>query len=116
MQRNNIALWLLIAAQVIVFGWFGIDKFLSPEIWIGWMPSWMDGLMGVPVENWLKVVGTLEMLFAVLLLMPYRRIRQVAAALIALHLMFVISQVGWNDIGVRDIGLLLGSLSLLVML
>lgn len=116
MQRSALAQWLLIAALVIVFGWFGIDKFLSPGLWIGWIPAWMEGLMGLPRETWLKIIGTSEMLFAVLLLIPQRRIRQAAALLIALHLIAVISQTGWNDIGVRDIGLLLSSLSLLALL
>ncbi len=100
---------MLIAAFVLVFGCFGIDKFLNPLLWMGFLPVWMNGLLNQPLDVWIKIIGTMEIALAVLLLIPYWRVRQVAGILIALHLVAVLAQVGWNDIGVRDLGLLLAS-------
>lgn len=80
------------------------------------MPSWMDGLLGLEVEMWMNIVGVAEFVLGVLLLIPYRKVQIVACSLIILHLLFVVFQVGWNDIGIRDIGLLGAAVSLLLLL
>ena len=116
MERKHLAKYILIAALVIVFGWFGLDKLRNPILWTGFLPLWMDGLFQVGKDSWIIVVGVVEMLFALLLLIPVRRVRQVAALLMALHLVAVLIQVGWNDIGVRDSGLLFSSVALLTLL
>lgn len=116
MQRQSTAKFLLLAALAFVFGYFGIDKFVSPEIWIGWIPLWMDGLLGMSLDTWLSMIGALEVLFALLLVIPIRLVQRTGAVLIALHLLGILTQVGWNDIAVRDIGLLLADLALLFLL
>ena len=120
MQRQRIAQILLTIGLVLVFGWFGIDKLIEPLLWRGYMPRWMDGLMGMPVDTWLVVVGVGEMAMALLLLIPIRKVRMAGAALIALHLVVIVAQLfidsGWNDLVVRDIGLFFASIALLALL
>lgn len=116
MQRPVIARNILIAGQVFIFGYFGLDKFINPEIWLGWVPLWMDGLLGMPRETWLNIAGTSEVLMAVLLLIPIRAVRFTGAALIAAHLVFILTQVGWNDLGIRDLGLLIADIALMFLL
>ena len=116
MNRNQLARGFLIAALAFVFGYFGADKFIHPLVWIGWMPPWVDGLLGFSRDVWLRLTGALEILFALLLIIPNRRIRQVGAILIALHLLAVLMQTGWNDVAVRDIGLLLADIALLSLM
>lgn len=116
MQRQSIAKWLLIAALAFVFGYFGVDKWVHPEFWIGWIPGSFEGLMGLSREAWLVAIGGTEVLFALLLLIPFRNVQRAGAILVALHLIAILTQVGWNDIGIRDIGLLLSSLALFFLL
>lgn len=116
MQRESYAKWLLIAGLAFVFGYFGIDKFVHPDIWIGWMPTWMDGLLGLNRDVWLNITGAAEVVIAVLLLIPVRVVQRAGAILVALHLIAVLTQVGWNDVGIRDIGLLLSAISLAFLL
>ena len=116
MDRKQLAKYLLIGALVFVFGWFGLDKLRNPILWSGFLPLGMDGLFQVGNDTWIVVIGILELLFAFLLLIPVRRVRQVAATLMVLHLVGILWQVGWNDIGVRDIGLLISGVALLVLL
>ena len=44
-------------AKPQTFGAVGIEKFVDPFTWIGWMPTWMDGLLGMPVATWLSVMA-----------------------------------------------------------
>ena len=116
MQRTNLAKYVLIASLAFLFVWFGVDKLLHPATWVGWMPGWMDGLLGMDMEVWLNVVGVTEFMLGILLLIPIQKVRLVTAGVIILHLLFVVFQVGWNDIVVRDIALLGSAVALLLLL
>ena len=76
-QRNALAKAILIFELALIFGYFGIDKFVHPLNWIGWIPLWMDGLFGMAV---------------------------------------ILTQVGVNEMGARDFGILLSSLALFLLL
>lgn len=116
MQRTFASKLLLIIALAFVFGYFGIDKFVHPEFWLSWIPLWMEGLMGLSRDAWLTVIGLSEVVMAILLIIPVRKVQKIGAILIALHLVGILTQVGWNDIGVRDLGLLLADLALIFLL
>ncbi|MBI5156039.1 hypothetical protein HZA45_02060 [Candidatus Peregrinibacteria bacterium] len=116
MQRKTIAIILLVLGLAFVFGVFGIGKFQDPLLWIGWMPPWMDGFLGLPASSWLRITGIGEILLAILLLIPVRALQRIIVIFMSLHLLAVLTQTGWNDIAVRDIGLLLSCLSLLFLL
>lgn len=116
MQRQAAGKMLLIAGLGLVFGVFGVDKFLSPFVWIGWIPTGMEGLLGLSRGVWLRVIGFAELLMAILVIIPLQRVRQTGATLMALHLVAILTQTGWSDIGIRDTGLLLSALALLFLL
>jgi len=114
-MNHKYAHGLLTAALLVVFLYFGFDKFVHPAMWIGFLPLWMNGLLGLSAETWLPLIGALEILFALFLLFPIRKVRQAGCILIALHLLAIITIVGWNDIGARDAGLMLAALALLFL-
>lgn len=116
MDRNLWARRVLIVSLTIVFLYFGIMKFVEPSSWVGFLPSWMNGFMGFDKYLWLSVLGVLEIFLGVALLISRARVQKIVAALVALHLLFVVIQVGWNDIGIRDIGLFLSSIALFLLL
>jgi hypothetical protein len=107
---------VLIIGLAFVFGYFGIDKLITPLVWIGWIPLWMEGLLGMTRETWLSIIGIGEIFLAVLLLIPHLLVRKVAAALSTLHLLGILTQTGWNDVAVRDIGLLAAAVALFLLL
>lgn len=116
MQKYSVATGVLMSAMIIVFGVFGLDKFLHPLSWIGWLPLWMDGLMGIGKSQWLMVTGTIELILASALLFPKTAIRRLAAYGMALHLAFILTQTGMNDLFVRDLGLMLSAVALGILL
>lgn len=116
MQRKNSAHLVLIAGLAFVFLVFGVEKLTTPIVWIQWIPSWMEGLLGMSRDLWLTIIGITEIVFGLMLLLPIRRVRQVASVLIIGHLLVILTQTGWNDIAVRDIGLLMSAVALLLLL
>ena len=62
-KAQTIGLWALTLLLVLMFFMVGLDKFTSP----GWMERFAN--WGYP-ENFLYVIGVLEMLGAVVLLIP----------------------------------------------
>lgn len=116
MQRIRLATWILSAGLFVVFGWFGIDKFLMPNDWIGWIPAWMDGLLGMPNTTWLMIIGAAEILFAIALLIPIRNVRRAGAILIAIQILGILPIVGFNDIGMRDFAMMMSAIALAVLL
>jgi len=93
----------------VVFLLLGIDQLTRPINWLAWTPQWV-GLFG---ENgfWV-VVGIFNLIIGGLLLLGL--LVRVASFLAALHLVGVIITVGYNDIAIRDFGLLLASLAVLL--
>ena len=116
MQRPTLATWILSVGLAVVFGYFGFDKFAEPLLWIGWMPPFMNGLFGLPVEIWLNVVGAFEVIVAVLLLIPVRNVRRTGAVLVALQLLAILPIAGFNDIGLRDFAMFMSAVALAVLL
>lgn len=106
MSPITTARFALIIGTSFVFLYFGIDKFVHPKLWIGWMPDWMDGLLGQNLDMWMNIVAISEILIGIAVLIPHRKLQRIAAFFASLHLIAILTQVGWNDVAVRDIGLL----------
>ena len=97
---------ILILSLAFVFAYFGIDKFIHPAFWQGWIPSWLSGDFGLDALTWLKVIGSIEIATAVLIFQPFRLLRRLGCLLAVLQLIGILTQTGWNDIAVRDIALM----------
>ena len=116
MDRVKAAKGTLMTAMILVFAIFGVDKFLRPEIWMGWIPEWLADSSGIAQKTWLMIAGGVELLLAAALLFPSRIIRRIAAWGMVVHLIFVLTQTGMNDLFVRDLGLLLSAVALALLL
>ncbi len=116
MQRSSLATWSLSIGLAVVFVFFGVDKFVHPTVWIGWIPTWMDGIARLTANGWLQIIGLFEILCAVLVLIPRRSIRKIGALLMTIQILLILPIAGLNDIGIRDFGLLMSALALAVLL
>ncbi len=108
----TIARWTLIVGIAFVFLYFGIDKFVNPLTWIGWLPPWINGLAGLDNNQWLMLIGVTEIAIGGAILIPYRLLQKIVALLAVIHLSAIITQLGWNEITVRDIGLVFMTMAL----
>lgn len=116
MQRIRLGTWILAIGLATVFAWFGIDKFLNPVVWLGWIPAWMDGLFAIPATTWLMIIGASEILFAIMLLIPVRNVRRAGAVLMAVQLLGILSIAGLNDVGLRDFTMMISAVALAILL
>jgi uncharacterized membrane protein YphA (DoxX/SURF4 family) len=93
----------------VVYLWFGISQLLDPPTWVGWVPAWITGL-GLPGQTVIVANGLFELIFA--LLLGLGLFTRVASGLLLAHIVVITVEVGFNAVGVRDFGLLVGTLSI----
>ena len=87
----------------LVFLWFGAQQFLSPEMWIGFIPQWVINLSPVGPVTLVHLNGALEIVFGTALILGL--FTRVSALILALHMAHITLMVGYDSIGVRDFGL-----------
>ena len=104
---------ILVVGLAYVFLAFGYQKIFLTEYWVGWMPLWLDGFLGLSTVLWTKIVGVAEIVIGLAVLYP--RIRKIAALLMVLNLIVVVYITGFTEIGIRDTGLLLAAVALFYM-
>jgi len=97
-----------------VFLWFGIDKFVHPIEWAGWVPDWMSALIPMSLVSFMYIHGAIETLVGVLLLVGYQtRMAALLAVITLCGVILAMIGTGSTDVLLRDVGLLAASLSLL---
>lgn len=87
-----------------VFLWFGIDKWIHPESWFGYVPDWLWPLTPVGAEETMIIFGILEFLIGAALIMG-KYVRE-AAILAVVQLLAILVVTGANELTVRDVGLM----------
>lgn len=93
-----------------VFLWFGYMQLTDAAAWIGFLPEWL-GYIPVSSEVIVQVNGWLEVLLAISMIAGVWT--RVVAAILGVHLMGIAIMVG-GATGVRDAGLALATLSLVL--
>ncbi|PIR41379.1 MAG: hypothetical protein COV31_01635 [Candidatus Yanofskybacteria bacterium CG10_big_fil_rev_8_21_14_0_10_46_23] len=99
----------------IVFLWFGVDKFFSPDYWINaWVPHWLIGFssrFGVDALTLIYSTGVFEVLVGISLITGVFMTTFSALALV--FLIFILLSVGLNEITIRDFSIIGGFLAIL---
>lgn len=95
----------------ITFLWVGVLIFRSPEAWGSLLLPWASGLLPLSLKTAMIATAVLDILIGFFLLVD---VLTFPASLVgAFHLITVLTAVGINEITVRDIGLLAGTLALI---
>lgn len=95
----------------MVFLWFGANQLLRPGYFIGYLPKFIFSLPGEPA-TYILLNGGMEIVFGTLLLLGFYT--RISALILGLHLAGITYTVGWNEIGARDFGLTLATLSVVL--
>jgi len=101
-----------------VFMWFGIHKFISPEYWVNaWIPVWLPGFLeyfSLTPINFIYISGIFQILVGLSFLTNVgTRIFALLASVFLLLVIIIFGFNGFNEIIVRDIGLLGGLLAIM---
>lgn len=91
-----------------VFLWFGINQLLFPENFIGYIPMWSLALFNV--NTIILFNGIFQTLFGLFLVLGL--FTRVSSLLLGLHLIIIIFSLGYNDIAIRDFGILIVTVSI----
>ena len=115
-MNNNIELKMKYYAPIIlrisiaiVFLWFALSQFIAPIEWTGYLPDWTSRTF-MPQTTFIMLNATFETIFGLMLLLGV--FTRISAALLGLHLIAITIAVGYNSIGVRDLGLSIAALSI----
>lgn len=96
----------------ITFLWVGILIFKNPEAWGGYLQPWATGLLPIPLAQAMIGTAILDITIGAFLLVDV--VTGLAALLGAAHLFVILAVSGITDITVRDIGLLVAALALVI--
>ena len=91
--------------------WFGIDAYLNPGVWSSLIPNWILSISHLSAFTFMYLNGALEIILGILLLIGLWT--RLVASITILFLVGIIITLGYNDIAVRDFGLLLAAVSLI---
>ena len=93
----------------IVFLWFGFSQIKNPAQWAGMIPSYASFL---PFEQTTLIYfnGGFEIIFATLLLLGL--LTRFVSFLLGLHLLHIVTLVGYGAIGARDLALAIATFSI----
>jgi len=92
-----------------VFVWFGVSQILDQSAWVSYIPDIALHLTGLSATTLVLLNGLFETIMAVLLVFGIW-VRPVAV-LLFLHMCGIVATVGLDSIGVRDVAIATGLLS-----
>lgn len=93
----------------LVMLWFGSQQITNPTGWVAYLPSWIHILPLTPIQ-FIYMNGWFEVILGFLLLIGF--FTRIIALLLVLHMAGIVMTVGYNEIGIRDFGILTGLFSL----
>lgn len=104
MHTRPLGLLVLRFGLAVLFLWFGFSQVLDAGSWVGWVPDWAERITGLEAEMIVLLNGGFEIVGGILLALGlYVRL---AAVLLGAHLAVLVYEIGANDIGLRDFGLM----------
>lgn len=111
--------WALRLGLGLMYIYSGYDLFYNPQHWYGFLPLWLKeiSMQVASIEAYLMLQGAGEFIIGLLLIGWFsgKLGVRVAAALATIEFFFILIIIGIDPITFRDIGLLGGSLALLIM-
>ena len=89
--------------------WFGTSQLLSQSMWTSFIPDWAISLTHLSATTLVIMNGLFEVIAGSLVALGFF-IRPLAG-LLFLHMLGIVASVGLSPIGIRDIGIATGLLS-----
>lgn len=111
-MRDALSVFLLRSGLGGVYLWFGIEKLRNPSAWYAWVPLIIQNRLPISMDTYLDILGIAEIVLGGLILMGL--FMRAACFFIALLIGIMIYFMGFNQVMVRDLGLLAVALALIV--
>lgn len=104
--------YILRIGLAVTFLWIGFLILKNPEAWGGYLQPWAVELLPIPLAQAMMGTAILDIAIGAFLLINF--LPWLAALVGAVHLVVIMITSGITDITVRDIGLLGGTLALMI--
>ncbi|OHA13343.1 MAG: hypothetical protein A2909_00490 [Candidatus Tagabacteria bacterium RIFCSPLOWO2_01_FULL_39_11] len=111
-QNFTTGFHFLRVGLAITFLWIGVLIFKNPEAWGGYLQPWAAGLLPIPLSQAMIGTAILDIVIGAFLLVDF--LPWLAAFVGAIHILIVLAVSGITDITVRDIGLLVAALAIMI--
>ena len=95
----------------LIFLWIGLQEIFHPRNWMRYIPAWLHTTTGIDV--FLYILGLINFIIGILILIGM--FTRISTFIACLQLFGVIVTVGYGAIAVRDFGLLMMAISLLIL-
>lgn len=99
-EHQELVIVVLRFAVGAVFLWFGVDKWIHPLAWLGWIPTWVDERLPVSMMTFIWWNGAFE--FTVGILLVAGRLLRGTSIVAGLFLVGIAIALGANEVTVRD--------------
>jgi uncharacterized membrane protein YphA (DoxX/SURF4 family) len=107
------AFWLLRIGFTVAPILFGADKFANLLVnWEKYLAPWIRGLSPLSATHTMYVVGVIEIIAGVAVALKPRYAAYIVAAWLGGIIINLLTYSGYDDVALRDFGLLLGALTL----
>ncbi|MBX4196667.1 DoxX family protein [Candidatus Pacearchaeota archaeon] len=93
----------------LVFLWFGSQQLLHASDWTTYLPGWVNSLPLQPT-TFVLANGIFEIIFGLMLILGL--FTRFTAALLAIHMLGIVSSIGYNDVAIRDFGLFMACVAI----
>ena len=90
--------------------WFGINQLISPNEWVGYLPGWAFAQSLISTTILVYINGLFETITGLMLIT--NQYTKIVSILLSLHMILIIFHLGYNDLAVRDFGILVGLIAL----
>jgi uncharacterized membrane protein YphA (DoxX/SURF4 family) len=94
----------------ILYLWFGFSELLNTPAWTAWVPAWATALTHLSAVQIVLLNGGFEIVAGALLAIGIW-VRPVAA-LLALHMLLIVIDIGLDQIGMRDLAICFATVAL----
>ena len=112
-NQHTCGILILRLGLASVFLWFGFSQLFDGVNWVSWVPLWAVNLLHLPPAMIVLANGAFEVVAGSLLAFNLG-VRWIAL-LLALHLVVHVFDIGINEIGVRDFGLMTATFALVFL-
>ncbi|MEK6861082.1 MAG: DoxX family protein [Nanoarchaeota archaeon] len=94
----------------LVFLWFGLNQIFNAEDFMGYLPEFLLSLSYA--ETIVILNGIAETVLSALLIIGF--FPRIVSFILGIHLISIIISLGYNDIAIRDFGLMLATFSITI--
>ena len=98
---------LLRVGLSLVFLWFGINQLVDPVSFLGFLPDWLPSF--ITPNTAVLLNGFFEVITSLLLITGL--FTRITSFLLALHMIGIITSLGYTPVAVRDFGIMLATFS-----